>query len=822
MAAPLPSAPGGGPAGGTAGGTSGGTSGGPGDDRVEDLAVAAASPASTSATTSAATSAASSAAVPPRPTGVKGVLARLPLGSREVVPAELEGLAAVIRRESRADLREVIRAYHYARVMHEGQKRRSGEDYITHPVAVATNLASLGLGTATLLAALLHDTVEDTPSTLDDIREGFGEEVALLVDGVTKLDRIQTESKQEQQAETLRKMVVAMARDIRVLVVKLADRLHNMQTIGVMPRDKQKRISQETLDIYAPLAHRLGMQKFKLELEDLGFATLHPKRFEEIVALVDERNPERESYLEEVMAAIREELRAVRVRGEVTGRPKHYYSIYEKMVLRGKEFDEIHDLVAVRVIVSSVRDCYAVLGQLHSVWRPVPGRFKDFIAMPKLNRYQSLHTTLVGPGGRQLEVQIRTAEMHRTAEFGVAAHWKYKDPSKGEGDAAELPWLSQLLEWQEEVSEPGDYLESLRIDLYKDEVFVFTPKGQVLGLPARSTPIDFAYAVHTEVGHRCIGARVNGRLVSLDHELDNGDTIEILTSRAEDASPSRDWLRMAVSSRARSKIRAHLNRERREDIFARGRDAVQRALRRKGIGYARVMASGELAEVAQALNYRNADALFLAVGEGHVSATNVVQAIVDRLVDDDGGTESPPLPPSVASPIRIDARGDGEAVEVEGDTGMLVRLARCCTPVPGDTIEGFVTRGRGVSVHRTDCPNIGDLRQEPERFVAVSWTADTGSMFRVAVEVEAFDRKHLLRDVTSVLGDLHLSIVSAHVTTRSDRVAVLRFSFELADPAHLTHAMRTIAGVDGVYDVYRVVPRANGAVAPSLPADADS
>ena len=754
----------------------------------------------------------SAASVPPRPSGVKGVLARLPLGSREVVPPELEGLAAVIRRESRADLREVIRAYHYAKVMHEGQKRRSGEDYISHPVAVATNLASLGLGTATLLAALLHDTVEDTPATLDDIREGFSEEVALLVDGVTKLDRIQTESKQEQQAETLRKMVIAMARDIRVLVVKLADRLHNMQTISAMPRDKQKRIAQETLDIYAPLAHRLGMQKFKLELEDLGFATLHPKRFEEIVTLVDERNPEREQYLETVMASIRDELRSVRVRGEVTGRPKHFYSIYEKMVLRGKEFDEIHDLVAVRVIVSSVRDCYAVLGQLHSVWRPVPGRFKDFIAMPKLNRYQSLHTTLVGPGGRQLEVQIRTAEMHRTAEFGVAAHWKYKDPSKGEGDAAELPWLSQLLEWQEEISEPGDYLESLRIDLYKDEVFVFTPKGQVLGLPAKSTPVDFAYAVHTEVGHRCIGARVNGRLVSLDHELDNGDTIEILTSRAEDAGPSRDWLRMAVSSRARSKIRAHFNRERREDIFVRGRDALQRALRRKGIGYARVMASGELAEVAQALNYRGTDALFLAIGENHVSAANVVQSIIDRLVDEDTDVDSMPQFTPTAGSIRIGTRGDGGAVEVEGDTGMLVRLARCCTPVPGDTIEGFVTRGRGVSVHRTDCPNVGDLRQEPERFVSVSWTAETGSMFRVAVEVEAFDRKHLLRDVTSVLGDLHLSIVSAHVTTRSDRVAVLRFSFELADPAHLTHAMRTIAGVDGVYDVYRVVPRPNGAV----------
>jgi len=754
----------------------------------------------------------SRSAVPPRPSGVKGVLARLPIGSREVVPPELEPLAAAIRRESRAELREVIRAYHYARAMHEGQKRRSGEDYITHPVAVATNLASLGLGTATLLAALLHDTVEDTPATLEDIREGFGDEVALLVDGVTKLDRIQSESKQEQQAETLRKMVVSMARDIRVLVIKLADRLHNMQTIGAMPRDKQKRIAQETLDIYAPLAHRLGMQAFKLELEDLGFATLHPKRFEEIVALVDERNPEREAYLEAVLGSIRDELRAVKVRGDVTGRPKHYYSIYQKMVLRGKEFDEIHDLVAVRVIVESVRDCYAVLGQLHSVWRPVPGRFKDYVAMPKINRYQSLHTTLVGPDGRQLEVQIRTSEMHRTAEFGVAAHWKYKDPSKGEGEAAELPWLSQLLEWQEEVSEPGDYLESLRIDLYQDEVFVFTPKGEVLGLPANATPIDFAYAVHTEVGHRCIGARVNGRLVSLDHRLDNGDTIEIMTSRAEDAGPSRDWLRMAVSSRARSKIRAHFNKERREDTFVRGRDAVQRGLRRKGIGYARVMASGELAEVARALNYRGTDALFLAIGEGHVTAATVVQGVVDRLVDDDIPQDAPVSIPARTSPIRIGGRGDGDAVEVEGDTGMLVRLSRCCTPVPGDTIEGFVTRGRGVSVHRTDCPNVIELRREPERFVPVDWAGDSGSTFRVAVEVEAFDRKHLLRDVTAVLGDLHLSIVSAQVTTRADRVAVLRFAFELADPAHLSHALRSIAGVEGVYDVYRVVPRPNGGV----------
>jgi GTP diphosphokinase / guanosine-3',5'-bis(diphosphate) 3'-diphosphatase len=765
------------------------------------------------------------APVPPRASGVWGVLSRLPLGQREVVVPELEGLAAAIRSESRAELREVVRAYHYARAMHEGQLRRSGEAYITHPVAVATELASLGLGTATLLAALLHDVVEDTPATLDDIRDGFGEEVALLVDGVTKLDRIQTESKQEQQAETLRKMVIAMSRDIRVLVIKLADRLHNMETIQAMPRDKQKRIAQETLDIYAPLSHRLGMQQFKLRLEDLGFATLHPKRFEEIVGLVDERNPEREAYLEAVIGALKDELRDVKVRGDVTGRPKHYYSIYQKMVLRGKEFDEIHDLVAVRVIVGSVRDCYAVLGQIHSVWRPVPGRFKDYIAMPKLNRYQSLHTTVVGPEGRQLEIQIRTSEMHRTAEFGVAAHWKYKDPTKDGGDADQLPWLSQLLEWQDEVHEPGDYLESLRIDLYQDEVFVFTPTGEVMGLPASATPIDFAYAVHTEVGHRCIGARVNGRLVPLDHRLDNGDTVEIMTSKAEDAGPSRDWLKLAVSSRARSKIRSHFNREQREDTFVRGRDAVQRAMRRKGIGYARAMASGELTEVARALNYRGTDALFLAVGEGHVAANSVAQSLVDLLVGDE--EESPDLATITdrrAAPIRIGARGDGASVEVEGDTGMLVKLARCCTPVPGDTILGFVTRGRGVSVHRTDCPNVSDLGQEPERFVPVDWAAaDGGSTFRVAVEVEAFDRKHLLRDVTTVLGDLHISIVSAQVAIRPDRVAVLRFAFELADPAHLSHAIRTIAGVDGVYDVYRVVPRStSGSVRHREQRDAES
>jgi GTP diphosphokinase / guanosine-3',5'-bis(diphosphate) 3'-diphosphatase len=735
---------------------------------------------------------------------VKGVLSRLPLVPREM-PVELEGLATAIRASSpKVDLREVVRAYQYAETMHDGQWRKSGEAYITHPVAVATELAQLGLDTPTLVAALLHDVVEDTGAGLEDIREGFGDAVAHLVDGVTKLDRLQVESKQQQQAETLRKMILAMAKDIRVLVIKLADRLHNMETIGHMPREKQKRIAQETLDIYAPLAHRLGMQQFKLRLEDLGFATLHPKRYDEIVAMVEERNPEREAYVEEVITGIREQLRELKIRGEVTGRPKHFFSIYEKMVLRGKEFDEIHDLVGVRVIVSSVRDCYAVLGQLHATWRPVPGRFKDYIAMPKVNLYQSLHTSVIGPGGRPLEIQIRTRAMHQTAEFGVAAHWKYKDTHRGNSQTSdELPWIEQLLEWQQEVDEPGDYLESLKIDLYQDEVFVFTPDGDVMGLPANATPIDFAYAVHTEVGHRCIGARVNGRLVPLEHELVNGDTVEVLTSKAEDAGPSRDWLQIATSTRAKSKIRAYFNRERREDAIGRGRDAITRALRRKGIGYARAMATGTLTDIAHALSYKNADALFRAVGEGHVAAASVAQQVVGELTE----TEAEPEPEvEQAAPIQI-TPGEADDIRVEGDSGMMVQLARCCTPVPGDEIVGFVTRGRGVSIHREDCPNVADLKREPDRFVPVGWAQETTRAFHVSIQIEALDRKHLLRDITAVLGDLHINITSAHVATRRDRVAVLRFAFELGDPTHLEYALRSVRGVEGVYDAYRVMPQ---------------
>lgn len=740
---------------------------------------------------------------------MRSVLRRLPI-SRPDVPPLMSELASEMRRSSpKADLDEVVRAYELAAEAHEGQMRRSGEPYITHPVAVATILAGLGMDTDTLVAALLHDVVEDTPASRDQMEEWFGSDVAHLVDGVTKLDRLQVESKQEQQAETLRKMILAMAEDIRVLLIKLADRLHNMQTMGAMPREKQKAKAQETLDIYAPLAHRLGMQHLKLQLEDLGFHTLHPKRYEEIDAMISERQPDVEAYVDRVTREVQERLKEIRVRADVTGRPKHLYSIYEKMVLRGKEFDEIHDIVGIRVIVESVRDCYAVLGQLHAHWRPMQGRFKDYIAMPKFNLYQSLHTTVVGPEGRPIEIQIRTREMHHTAEYGVAAHWMYKAdgksgaPPKLEGQPGDLRWLDAMLEWQQDVDEPGDYLESLKLDLYQDQVFVFTPKGDARSLTAGATPIDFAYAIHTEVGHRCVGARVNGRLVPLDHELQNGDTVEVLTSKAENAGPSRDWLQIATSARARSKIRGYFNRERRDDEEERGRELLSRALRRSGISLTRAAASGDLDDAMEHFNHQTLDSLLRAVGGNHLDAKQVAGFLVQSVTETTEDVELPPEPSQ--QPIRIGRRGT-DRVEVEGDSGMMVKLARCCTPVPGDPILGYVTRGRGVSVHHKQCSNMTDLQTEPERLIDVDWSGAPGSTFMVTIQVEALDRKHLLRDITAVLGDLHINILSAQVTTRRDRVSLLRFSFELADPAHLEHALKTCRTVDGVYDAYRVVP----------------
>ncbi len=734
------------------------------------------------------------------------MLARLPIATPGTPPA-LHRLGERVREFSpRVDMRQVVRAYEYAQVAHQGQMRKSGDPYITHPIAVAEELAELGLDTATLVAALLHDVVEDTGASKEEVTEYFGEEVALLVDGVTKLDRLQVESKQQQQAETLRKMFVAMAKDIRVLLIKLADRLHNIETIESMPREKQKAIAQETLDIYAPLAHRLGIQQFKLRLEDHAFRTLHPKRYDEIVAMVQERAPERERFIEEVVREVHQHLREIRVKAEVHARPKHFFSIYEKMVNKGREFDEIFDLVGMRIIVSSVRDCYAVLGQIHAAWRPIPGRFKDYVAMPKFNLYQSLHTAVIGPKGRPLEIQIRTKAMHHTAEYGVAAHWKYKETGRGgaaTGD--ELPWLQQLLEWQEDVREPGDFVDAVKLDLYEDEVFVFTPAGDVRALPAGSTPIDFAYAIHTEVGHRCIGAKVNDRLVPLDHVLHNGDTVEVLTSKAEDASPSKDWLNIAASQRAQSKIRNYFNRERREDAIDRGREAVGRALRRDGMSIARAMSSGDLDAVAVDLGYQAADGLFRAVGDNHVQASTVAQRVLGRQVPDETEDDVPDFDMPAAMPA---ASRHSEGVVVEGADGLLVKLARCCTPVPGDDIVGFVTRGRGISVHRRDCPNVVGLLEQEDRIVAVHWDARASGAFLVTIQVEALDRKHLLRDITAVLGDLHVNILSAQVTTRRDRVAVLRFSFELADPTHLDYVLRSIRHVDAVYDAYRAVPQA--------------
>jgi guanosine-3',5'-bis(diphosphate) 3'-pyrophosphohydrolase len=734
-------------------------------------------------------------------------VARLPLVQRPDIPAELTELAQVVREHAPGvDLRAVIRAYRYAHEAHEGQLRNSGEPYITHPVSVATELARLGFDTDTLIAALLHDVVEDTPATHEEIETHFGAPVALLVDGVTKLDRVTVDSKQHQQAETFRKMIIAMSQDIRVLVIKLADRLHNMSTLEHMPRDKQKRIAQETLDIYAPLAHRLGMQHFKLQLEDLGFRALHPKRYDEIVAMVTERTPEREAYVAEVTDQVQQLLRGLKIRGEVSGRPKHYYSIYEKMTTRGHEFNEIHDLVGLRVIVGTVGDCYAVLGQVHTQWRPIEGRFKDYIANPKFNLYQSLHTSVIGPNGSPLEIQIRTRAMHETAEYGVAAHWKYKEDQRSGTSDANFPWLDQLLDWQTDVEDPGAYLDSLKHDLYQDEVFVFTPRGDVKALPVGATPIDFAYSVHTEVGHRCVGAKVNERLVPLDHALDNGDVVEVLTSKSEDAGPSRDWLGIVTSTRAESKIRNYFNRERREDAEERGREAVTRALRRRGIGWARARGEGGLAAAAEALSYKDVDALLRAVGERHVPATAVATQVARSWEPDEEEAEevAPPTP----RPLQIDSSST-DRVAVDGDTGMMVQLAQCCLPVPGDAIFGFVTKTRGVSVHRLDCTNAPELLGQSDRVVEVEWSSEDprrDSSFTVVLEIEAFDRKHLLRDITTVLGDLHLNITGAQVTTKQDHLAVLRFTFELADPAHLSYALDSVRGVDSVYDARRVTP----------------
>ncbi|MFJ8893915.1 RelA/SpoT family protein [Leifsonia sp. NPDC102414] len=706
----------------------------------------------------------------------------------------------------KADLSLIERAYAVAERAHSGQKRRSGEPYITHPVAVAQILADLGIGAKTIAAALLHDTVEDTEYTLDELRDAFGDEIAMLVDGVTKLDKVKYGD--SAQAETVRKMIVAMSKDIRVLIIKLADRLHNARTWGFVPAASATRKATETLEIYAPLAHRLGIQTIKWELEDLSFAVLYPKLYAEIESLVRQRTPERERLVQQVIDAINDDLKAAKIRGKVVGRPKQYYSIYQKMVVRGREFDEIYDLVGIRILVNSVRDCYAVLGQIHARWTPMPGRFKDYIATPKFNLYQSLHTTVVGPEGRPVEIQIRTEEMHQRAELGVAAHWKYKEQTTGKSAGGparsdtDLAWLAHISDWQAETADPSEFLDSLRFEIGAKEVYVFTPKGRVIGLPAGATPVDFAYAVHTEVGHRTMGAKVNGRLVPLESTLTTGDVVEVFTSKNPDSGPSQDWLNFVKSPRARNKIRQWFTKERRDEAIEQGKDAIARAMRKQNLPLQKLMSQDSLSEVASLLKYDDVSALYAAVGEGHVSTQSVIEKIVASVQ-----TEAESDAGDIDLPVKGRSRklrDSDSGVLVRGAPDILVKLAKCCTPVPGDPIVGFITRGAGVSVHQSNCHNVQSLMQEPDRMIDVEWAPSSKSVFLVQIQVEALDRSGLLSDVTRVLSEHHVNILSATVTTSSNRLALSRFVFEMGDTTHLDRVLNAVRRIDAVYDVYRV------------------
>ncbi|WP_297452041.1 bifunctional (p)ppGpp synthetase/guanosine-3',5'-bis(diphosphate) 3'-pyrophosphohydrolase [uncultured Corynebacterium sp.] len=737
-------------------------------------------------------------------------LARSLTGNRTKTRPVLDPLVAVHRQvHPRADLAVLQRAYDTAERLHEGVYRKSGEPYITHPLAVATIAAEIGMDTTTLVAALLHDTVEDTDYTLEELESDFGPEVARLVDGVTKLDKVALGSAAE--AETVRKMIIAMSQDPRVLVIKVADRLHNMRTMRFLPPEKQAKKARETLEVIAPLAHRLGMASVKWELEDLSFAILYPKKYDEIVRLVADRAPQRDRYIQEVSEMIQKDLKESHIAAEVQGRPKHYWSIYQKMIVRGHEFDEIFDLVGLRVLVDTTKDCYAAMGAVHSLFKPMPGRFKDYISSPRFGVYQSLHTTVIGPGGSPLEVQIRTHEMHYNAEYGIAAHWRYKE-TKGshKGDSAEvdqMAWMRQLLDWQREAADPNEFLDSLRYDLSVTEIFAFTPKGDVITLPADSTPVDFAYAVHTEVGHRCIGAKVNGKLVALESPLKTGDRVEIFTSKDAHSGPSKDWEKFVKTPRARAKIRQWFAKERREEALDAGRDALAAEVQRGGLPMHRLFTPASIKQIASELHYADVDALYTAIGKGQVSAQHVTHRLMAQFSSTDDAEEQlvARTPISKMSVHNTPRRADSTGVLVEGSADMAAKLAKCCTPVPGDAIFGFVTRGGGVSVHRTDCTNAEKLHQEPERIIEVSWATDSsGAVFMVTVQIEALDRHGLLSEITRVFSDQKVSILSTSSHTSDDRVAVMRFSFEVSDTKQMGYIFNILRGVEGVFDVYRI------------------
>ncbi|MBQ9000774.1 MAG: bifunctional (p)ppGpp synthetase/guanosine-3',5'-bis(diphosphate) 3'-pyrophosphohydrolase [Eggerthellaceae bacterium] len=721
------------------------------------------------------------------------------------------------------EVEKLARAFEFANKAHAGQKRKSGEPFIAHPIEVAIILADLHMDVETVVAALLHDTIEDTEVTRDDVVELFGEDVATLVEGVTKITRIEVGSLTDEQAATIRKMLVAMNKDIRVIVIKLADRLHNMRTLGSLREDRRIFKSRETLEIYAPIAHRLGINSIKWELEDLSFFYLEPAKYSQVAKMVTESRAEREAYLDQVIDILRAEMEKVGIDAQVMGRPKHLYSIYQKMTKKDKGFSEIYDLIAVRLIVPSVKDCYSALGAVHTIWHPMPGRFKDYIAMPKYNMYQSLHTTVIGPAGRPLEVQIRTEEMHQKSEFGVAAHWLYKEGSKKgkkSGDfEQQLAWLRQMVDWSDETQDSKEFLKDLKVDLTESEVFVFTPTGDAKSLRAGSTPVDFAYAIHTEVGNHCVGAKVNGKIVPLTYELQMGDRVEILTQKS--ATPSRGWLNVVKTPSARSKIRAYFSKVTRGDDLQEGRDRLAREMRKHGMGISNAQSTRAIKSVAEQLGYKEADDMLVAIGTSKESAQHVTNRLLKLLVDrgteeankPDIGTSAmstgkmPPMLTSVARPKRHETHSS-TGVVVKGLDDVLVRLSRCCNPALGDDIIGFVTRGRGVSVHRRDCPNATALMKEPERIIDVEWevSPNVTTTYRIETHIEAMDRINLLRDIIVALSEEGVNVLSSSSATGRDGIVRLRFLFQVSDVAHVEEVLARILEVDGVFEARRMDP----------------
>ncbi|MEX2464916.1 MAG: bifunctional (p)ppGpp synthetase/guanosine-3',5'-bis(diphosphate) 3'-pyrophosphohydrolase [Gaiellaceae bacterium] len=715
-------------------------------------------------------------------------------------------LANVVAYNPDVDRDLLERAYLFSAEAHEGQHRRSGEDFILHPLGVAQILAELGLDDTTLAAALLHDVVEDTDSSIEQVREEFGDEVSRLVEGVTKLTRIQFQSREQAQAENYRKMIVAMAQDIRVILIKLADRLHNMRTIEYLGKQKQLQKARETLEVYAPLAHRLGIHTIKWELEDLAFETLHPRKYAEIQAMVDQRRGDREGFVSEAGKLLMKELEKVGIPADISGRAKHFYSIYEKMAKRGKEFNEIYDLTAMRVLVErdskeGERDCYGALGVIHSLWKPMPGRFKDYLAMPKFNMYRSLHTTVIGPEGKPLEIQVRTRDMHQTAEYGIAAHWVYKS-AKGKKDDERLAWLKQLMDWQQEETDPREFMKSFRTDLFTDEVYVFTPKGEVKSLPSGSTPIDFAYAVHTDVGHRTVGAKVNGRIVPLHYRLASGDFVEILTSKQAGRGPSRDWMSLAASSRARNKIRQWFSRETREETEQRGRETLENALKQHNLPYKKLAGSPLLAQIIRETGFKKAEDFYLALGSGKLQVTQVVNKVLHRLKTAEVVEEEPlPRRPKAREAVASQTFG----IHVKGVEDVLVRLAKCCTPVPGDEIVGYISLGKGITIHRGDCPNVKALMRNPERFTEVAWDGGASQSFRVQIAVVSWDRPRLLEDVARTFAEHGANIVEygGHV---DDQMAKNWYVAEVGDIKALRGLLTALRNIESVFDAFRVTP----------------